>query len=85
MIEWQPLAAALLIASFPVSGLQSANLASPFSKGIASLRESGQVRRKQTRRALRFLSLTLATHTLPLSLLQGQKPSGKACFLWNNF
>ena len=48
-------------------------------------RESGQVRRKQTRRGLRFLSLTLALYSLPLSLLQGQKPSGKTCFLWNNF
>ena len=48
-------------------------------------RESGQVRRKQTRRGLRFLSLTLALYSLPLSLLQGQKPSGNACFLWNNF
>ena len=37
-------------------------------------RESGQVRRKQTRRGLRFLSLTLALYSLPLSLLQGQKP-----------
>ena len=50
-----------------------------------SLVRADLVRRKQTRRGLRFLSLTLALYSLPLSLLQGQKSSGKACFLWNNF
>ena len=50
-----------------------------------SLVRADLVRRKQTRRGLRFLSLTLALYSLPLSLLQGQKPSGNACFLWNNF
>ena len=77
MIGWQPLAAALLIVSFPVSGLQSANLASPFSKGIASLmgfRECGRVRRKQTRRNLRFLSLTLAFSRCRYRFCKAQKP-----------
>jgi hypothetical protein len=88
MIGRQPLAAALLIALFLVSGLQSANLASPFSKGIASLmcfRECGRVRRKQTRRSLRFLSLTLAFSRCRYRFCKAQKPRWKTCFLRKNF
>ena len=76
-------------ARFQVSGpairKSGSNLSARASPHLILSRESGQVRRKQTRRGLRFLSLTLALYSLPLSLLQGQKPSGKACFLWNNF
>ena len=75
-------------ARFQVSGPAIRKSGIVFQQGHRLTRfshESGQVRRKQTRRGLRFLSLTLAISALPLSLLQGRKPSGNACFLWNNF
>ena len=58
------------------------------SKGIASLmyiRECGQVRRKQTRRFLRFLSLTLAIGPMPLSLLQSSETSLESLFPTEEF
>ena len=71
------LAAALLLTLLPVSGLQSANLSAHHCKGIASfvfLHECGQVRRKQTRSSLRFLSLTLAFSRCRYRFCKAQKP-----------